>query len=94
MSTEQKDVENKNSDIRHIHLGEKSPQQAHILVVTKGWYWGLYAGLLVLTVALIVINRRQTKLSHKTSPAAGRPKQAKLQRASQSHRSIRESRKR
>ena len=63
VSAEQKDVENKNSDIRHIHLGEKSPQQAHILVVTKGWYWGLYAGLLVLTVALIVINRRRTKLS-------------------------------
>lgn len=63
VSAEQKDVENKNSDIRHIHLGEKNPQQAHILVVTKGWYWGLYAGLLVLTVALIVINRRQTKLS-------------------------------
>lgn len=63
VSAEQKDVENKNSDIRHIHLGEKNPQQAHILVVTKGWYWELYAGLLVLTVALIVINRRQTKLS-------------------------------
>lgn len=62
-TTEQKDVENKNSDIRHIHLGDKHPSLTHTLVVTKSWYWFMYLGLLALTLGLVIVNRRQARLS-------------------------------
>ncbi len=62
-TTEQKDVENKNSDIRHIHLGDKHPSQIHTLVVTKSWYWFMYLGFFALTLGLVIVNRRQARLS-------------------------------
>lgn len=62
-TTEQKDVENKNSDIRHIHLGDKHPSLTHTLVVTKSWYWFMYLGFLALTLGLVIVNRRQARLS-------------------------------
>lgn len=63
VSSEQKDVENKNSDIRHIYLGDKKPQSVHKPVVTESWYWLMYAGFLALTVGLVAVNRRQARLS-------------------------------
>ncbi len=62
-TTEQKDVENKNSDIRHIYLGDKKPSKSHELIVLELWYWLIYLTLAVATVALIVINRRRIRLS-------------------------------
>lgn len=62
-TTEQKDVENKNSDIRHIHLGDKHPSQIHTLVATKSWYWFMYLGFFALTLGLVIVNRRQARLS-------------------------------
>lgn len=62
-STDQKDVQNKNSDIRHIYLGEKNPSMGHHLVVLQVWYWMLYLGLLIIAIALFVINRRNARLN-------------------------------
>lgn len=63
VSTEQKDVENKNSDIRHIYLGDKNPQKEHTLVVLTTYYWLLYVGLLVIAILVIVVNRRHARMS-------------------------------
>lgn len=46
VTTDQKDVENKNSDIRHIYLGDKNPMKQHHLVVFESWYWILYLSLI------------------------------------------------
>lgn len=61
VTTDQKDVENKNSDIRHIYLGDKMPMKEHKLVVLESWYWILYIVLLAGTVALVGINRRNIR---------------------------------
>lgn len=63
VSTEQKDVSNKNSDIRHIYLGDKNPQKEHTLVVLTAYYWLLYALLIVAAVVVIVLNRRHARMS-------------------------------
>ncbi len=63
MTTDQKDVENKNSDIRHIYLGDKNPMKQHHLVVFESWYWILYIGLLIVAGAVLAINRRNARLN-------------------------------
>ena len=63
VTTDQKDVENKNSDIRHIYLGDKNPMKQHHLVVFESWYWILYIGLLVVAGAVLAINRRNARLN-------------------------------
>ena len=63
VTADQKDVENKNSDIRHIYLGDKNPAKEHSMVVLQSWYWFLYLGLLIIAIALIVMNRRNTRLN-------------------------------
>lgn len=63
VTTEQKDVENKNSDIRHIYLGDKHPQKQHELIVLQSWYWLSYLGLIILATILIIANRRRARLS-------------------------------
>ncbi len=63
VTTEQKDVANKNSDIRHIYLGDKNPKKEHTLVVLTTYYWLLYALLLVAAIAVIAINRRHVRMS-------------------------------
>ncbi|MCM1356483.1 MAG: BatD family protein [Staphylococcus sp.] len=66
VTADQKDVENKNSDIRHIYLGDKNPEKGHQLVVLQGWYWMLYAALFVLTIILLIVNRRKARLDADT----------------------------
>lgn len=61
VTTDQKEVENKNSDIRHIYLGNKNPMKEHKLVVLESWYWILYILLLAGTIALVAINRRNIR---------------------------------
>lgn len=63
VTADQKDVENKNSDIRHIYLGDKNPAKEHSMVVLQSWYWFLYLGLLIIAIALIVMNRRNARLN-------------------------------
>lgn len=63
VTTDQKNVENKNSDIRHIYLGDKTPMKQHHLVVLESWYWILYLGLLIVAIAIMAINRRNAKLN-------------------------------
>ena len=63
VTADQKEVENKNSDIRHIYLGQKTPEKEHKLIVLQSWYWFLYLGLLIATIALVVANRRNARLN-------------------------------
>ncbi len=63
VTTEQKDVANKNSDIRHIYLGDKNPQKEHSLVILASYYWLLYAALLAITILIIMLNRRHARVS-------------------------------
>ncbi len=63
VTTDQKDVENKNSDIRHIYLGDKNPMKQHHLFVFESWYWILYIGLLIVAGAVLAINRRNARLN-------------------------------
>lgn len=58
---DQKAIENKNSDIRHIYLGDKHPSMDHTLVVTTLMYWMLYLGLFIITIAIIVANRSRAR---------------------------------
>ena len=58
---DQKAIENKNSDIRHIYLGDKNPSMTHTLVVTTFTYWSLYAILIILTIAVIVASRARVR---------------------------------
>lgn len=63
VTTEQKDVANKNSDIRHIYLGDKNPQKEHTLVIFASYYWLLYVALLAITILIIMLNRRHARVS-------------------------------
>lgn len=57
-SEDRKDIENKNSDIRHIWLGEKNPSQSHTLAVDTTVYWILYLIVFLVTVGVIIANRK------------------------------------
>lgn len=61
VSEDQKDIENKNSDIRHIYLGQKSPVKNHGMVIVTLWYWMIYIGLAILTAAIIIFNKKAAK---------------------------------
>lgn len=63
VTTDQKDVENKNSDIRHIYLGDKNPSMTHPIVVLSSWYWFMYIGLIVIVVVIAVVNRRKARMN-------------------------------
>ncbi|MCM1076434.1 MAG: BatD family protein [Bacteroides sp.] len=63
VTTDQKDVENKNSDIRHIYLGDKNPDKEHRLVVLQSWYWILYIVLVIAMIVLIALNRRNARMN-------------------------------
>lgn len=58
---DQKAIENKNSDIRHIYLGDKNPSASHTLVVTTFSYWLLYIILILATIGIIVFSRARVR---------------------------------
>ncbi|MDE6765966.1 MAG: BatD family protein, partial [Duncaniella sp.] len=60
-TADQKDIENKNSDIRHIYLGDKNPSFDHTPVITKTYYWILYILVTSAAGALIFINRKNAQ---------------------------------
>lgn len=87
VSTEQKDVENKNSDIRHIYLGDKNPQFNHTLVILTPVYWLSLTLLLLITIAIILLNRRKARMN---ADVAGR-KHAKASKVAKKRLKIAES---
>lgn len=52
-SDEQKAIEAKNRDIRHIYLGDKNPVFQHNLVILTPWYWALYIGAIAVLAIII-----------------------------------------
>lgn len=51
---ERKDIEAKNTDIRHIRLGDKNQSQNHVLVIHTWWYWCLYLFLIIAIIVAVV----------------------------------------
>lgn len=61
-TTEKKDIEAKNTDIRHIHQGDKGLARNHKPTVLKTYYWILYAILIIGLIAAIYIYGRNARL--------------------------------
>ncbi|MDE6390924.1 MAG: BatD family protein, partial [Duncaniella sp.] len=58
---DQKAIENKNSDIRHIYLGDKNPTFSHSLAVERPFYWLLYLVTALAAAGCIVLNRHTAR---------------------------------
>lgn len=58
---DQKAIENKNSDIRHIYLGDKNPTFSHSLAVERPFYWLLYLVTALAAAGCIVLNRHAAR---------------------------------
>lgn len=53
--SERKDIEAKNTDILHIHQGDKHLARTHEPIADTLWYWMLYVGALLLLVVAITL---------------------------------------
>ena len=86
-SEDQKAIENKNSDIRHIYLGDKTPSHEHTLVVTTVWYWTIILALIILTAGIIVFNsariRRNADVTRMRTAKASKVASRRLKKAGQ-----------
>lgn len=51
---DRKDIEAKNTDIRHIRLGDKAQSHSHTLVALQWWYWAVYILLAIAMIAAVV----------------------------------------
>lgn len=52
-------IKAKNTDIRHIYLGDKNPSHSHSYLLDSVLYWGVYILLTVILIVLaILFNRR------------------------------------
>lgn len=60
--TDQHDIEAKNTDILHIKTGDKSLTNDHTPLISRWWYWALFAGLLIVCIAGVAIARHQMRL--------------------------------
>lgn len=59
--SERKDIEAKNTDIRHIRLGDKAQSHNHTMVIYTWWYWVFYAILVVGLIAAVAIYGRHIR---------------------------------
>ena len=60
--TDQHDIEAKNTDILHIKTGDKSLSKDHTPLISRWWYWALFAGLLIISIAGVAVARHQMRL--------------------------------
>lgn len=58
-STEKKDVESKNTDIRFIKLGDKNLSHDHTLLIRSFSYWLFYIIPVVMLVVMVIIYRKK-----------------------------------
>ena len=63
VSKDQEEIAAKNTDIRHIALGNKHPGWTAEPVLERGWFWWLFAAPAVILAVTIVANRRRLKLA-------------------------------
>ena len=61
-TADQKEIENKNSDIRHIYLQPKHPLSDTRPVMERNWYWMLYVLVVLAAGTYAGINRRKARL--------------------------------
>ncbi len=59
--TDRKDIEAKNTDIRHIRLGDKAQSHHHRMVIYTWWYWGLYIILIAGIIASVAAYGRHIR---------------------------------
>lgn len=58
---DRKDIEAKNTDIRHIRLGDKAQSHDHTLVVYQWWYWAIYLLLIIAIITAIALYGKRLK---------------------------------
>lgn len=61
--TSRQDIEVKNTDILHIHMGDKSLSKEHSLVIESWWYWMIYVLFVAILVGTIYVYGRQARLN-------------------------------
>ncbi|MDE5942318.1 MAG: BatD family protein [Muribaculaceae bacterium] len=62
MSSEQHEIEAKNTDIHHIKLGEKNLSHDNRPIIRFWWYWAIFGCLLAIMLGSFWIYRRQLKM--------------------------------
>lgn len=62
-TVDKQDIKAKNTDIRHIKLGDNSLAQTHLLLVRTWWYWGIYVLLTAMLVASVAFTAKRIKLN-------------------------------
>lgn len=62
-STDKKDIESKNTDIRFIKLGDKNQSTSHTAAVYLLWYWMLYLIPVVILAIVVIVYRKQLELN-------------------------------
>lgn len=60
-TVEQQDIKLKNTDILHIHLGDKNQSKAHTYYAFKAWYWLIYVALTATFVVGCIVATRRIK---------------------------------
>lgn len=58
---DRKDIEAKNTDIRHIRLGDKGQSHDHILVIYSWWYWAIYLLLIAAVIMAVAAYGRHAR---------------------------------
>lgn len=57
-SVERQEIAAKNTDILHIHTGDKHPQREHVKVIGEWWYWMLYIIVAAALITSLALYRR------------------------------------
>lgn len=60
-TADQKEIENKNSDIRYIYLQDKSSKSDIRPVMERAYYWWLYVAVVLLAGGYAIVNRRNAR---------------------------------
>ena len=58
---ERKDIETKNTDIRHIKMGDLDQSHNHTIVAYAWWYWALCLLLVMALIATVAVHSRQAR---------------------------------
>lgn len=84
-TVDRKDIEVKNTDILHIRRVDNNLSMTHTPVAEKTWYWLLYAGVVVMLVAAVVIYgkaaRARADVAGRRTARAGKTARKRLQTA-------------
>lgn len=63
MSRDQEEISAKNTDIRHIRLGDKHPSHAGQPVIRSAWFWIMFIMPAIALAMTVLLNRRRIRLA-------------------------------